>query len=218
MFASRKKASFPTQWANAKGFSIFELTVFIIVVAIIYASAARRFSEFPGEAERANFLAVLSQLQTSINLELMLAMSRGQHAIFQDLESANPMDLLLDTPSNYLGAFSFVDESRLNRRSWYFDEVRNELVYLVNDEEGVFLRVDGQQVPTDVIRFTVRASYRSQASTSSLSVGASLGVAGDSRLSVQSRGSPSGMLLEPVLPYDWGTNIMDLVGSGVIES
>ena len=49
--------------AGSGGFSLFELVVFIICVAIIYASAANRFSDFPGEAERANFLAVSAQIQ-----------------------------------------------------------------------------------------------------------------------------------------------------------
>ncbi len=45
------------------------------------------------------------------------------------------------------------------RRSWYFDEIRNELVYLVNDPTGVFLIQDGVAVPATEVRFSLMADY-----------------------------------------------------------
>ena len=85
------------------GFSLFELVVFIISIAIIYAYATNRFAEFPGQAERANFMAVTTQLQTGVNLEMMMALGSGRVTSLEQFEGVNPMDLMLSAPTNYLG-------------------------------------------------------------------------------------------------------------------
>ncbi len=214
------QTKFQTHWRSGRGFSLFELVVFIIVVAIIYAAAARRFSEFPGEAERANFLAVATQIQTGINLEMMIALTRGQTFSVADIEQYNPMDLLLDPPSNYIGEFDFVDTASIERRVWYFDLNRNELVYLINDNEGVFLDVDGRLVPTQEIRFKIQAVYSGQEAFSRNTDSAVLANDDESLPAVRFAGnsSVSGLLLTPVIPYQWNTDIMELAGSGILDS
>ncbi|MEQ8315135.1 MAG: hypothetical protein RL839_06705 [Gammaproteobacteria bacterium] len=219
MMNAQKRLPSAQRWNRSKGFSLFELVVFIICVAIIYAAAARRFTEFPGEAERANFVAVAAQIQTGINLELMVAMTRGQGGAIRAMANSNPMDLLLDPPSNYLGSFDFVDKSSIERRSWYYDQSQNELVYLVNNAEGVYLLVDGRRVETDEIRFVVEPQYR----INDPATGLPLGREAQRRLENESRNGPpegaklSGLLLEPVVPYEWESNITELAGAGVLE-
>jgi type II secretory pathway pseudopilin PulG len=197
--------------ASQSGFSMFELVAFIIVVAIIYATAANRFGEFPGEAERANFLATTTQLQAAVNLELMLAMTSGQKGMLNSYEDANPMDILLDPPSNYVGAFDFVDLSRMPRRVWYFDSQRNQLVYLVNDAEDVYLVYGSSRVPTEEIRFELNVVYRD----------GTIGISNDqennqtaqaSNSEIQNRSRRvSGLLLKPVVPYLWSPSEEDLM-------
>ena len=190
-------------WSRSQGFSLFELVAFIIVVAIIYASAARRFSEFPGEAERANFIAISTQIQTAINIELMVALSRGQRNVFNVYENANPMDLLLEPPSNYLGAFDVVDTDRLERRSWYFDLRRQELVYLVNDTEGVYWVLNGRRTPAEEIRLKIQL-VRHEDSSAATRQGGSVASEQGTADSGTPRGNVSGLRLEPVIPYEWG--------------
>ena len=112
---------------KAGGFSLFELVVFIILVAIIYATAANRFADFPGQAERANFLAITTQLQTAINLEMMIGLGTGRIRTAERMDGVNPMDLMLQPPSNYIGVFDLIDRERIQRRVWYFDRSREEL-------------------------------------------------------------------------------------------
>lgn len=219
MLFSGKQPPIPGKWSRSRGFSLFELVVFIISVAIVYAAAARRFTEFPGEAERANFVAVATQLQTGINLELMLAMTRGQSYSIRAMETANPMDLLLDPPSNYIGAFDVVDSDSIDRRVWYYDRPRGELVYLVNDTEGVFLLIDGRRVPTDEIRFVIQAQYRTEDPETGLPVSQDVAVRNASEGTIDGvrKGRINGMLLKPVIPYKWDTDIMELAGSGILD-
>lgn len=193
----------PVSQRRSAGFSMFELVVFIIAVAIIYATAANRFAEFPGQAERANFLAISTQLQSAINLEMMLGVGVGRIGSARKLEGINPMELLLEPPVNYIGAFSAVDTARMERRVWYFDNLRRELVYLVNDSSNVFLIINGVEIPTDEIRYKVFADYRVFDSQSGLPVTAL--ESNGNEISEQNREQRlSGILMRPVTPFRWG--------------
>lgn len=144
---------------HSGGFSLFELVVFIISVAIIYAYAANRFAEFPGQAERANFMAVTTQLQSGVNVEMIMAFGGGRMGTIERLEGANPMDLMLEAPANYLGVMSSSQATQVPRRSWYFDPATEELVYLINDADGAYLIVNDISYPTDEIRFKLVSDH-----------------------------------------------------------
>ncbi|MFN3162433.1 MAG: hypothetical protein ACE37N_02890 [Pseudohongiellaceae bacterium] len=184
------------------GFSLFELVVFIIAVAIIYAYAANRFSDFPGQAERANFLAVTTQIQSAVNLEMMFGVGVGRISSPQRLEGANPMELLLEPPSNYLGAFDAVDQTRIERRSWYFDRRRGELVYLANDATGLRLVQNGREVPATEVRFKLMADYSMHEQGSGIPVRA-LESAGETVPTENQVQKFNGIVMRPVTPYVW---------------
>jgi type II secretory pathway pseudopilin PulG len=182
------------------GFSLFELVVFIICVAIIYASAARRFSGFSGDAERANFLAVTTQIQAGITLESMVGVTQGATSQMDAYENTNPMDFLLEPPSNYNGAFSSVNKGTSDRRSWYFDTTTGELVYLANDAEGLSNLVNGIRVPTDEVRFSISAQYFYRDKTTGLPASVR---GSDGENSERYSKKFSGLLLKPVIPFEW---------------
>lgn len=161
-----------------RGFTLFELVVYILVVSIVFTAGFRRFSEFPSGAERANFQAIMMQLKAGVNMQMMNSIARGDWNELE-IDGSNPMDLMLETPVNYIGEFSLVDPAAMPERVWYFDNVRGELVYLANDSEGLFAIVDGVREPTDQIRFRITAKYRN----------------GERRW--------EGLQLEAVIPYDW---------------
>ncbi len=192
----------PVSIKQSGGFSLFELVVFIISVAIIYAYAANRFAEFPGQAERANFLAVTTQIQSGVNLEMIMAIGRGRLGSVKRFEGVNPMDLMLETPSNYLGVVSSSQASELPRRSWYFDPATEELVYLINDAGGAYLLVDGVAYPTDEIRFKLVADYEEVDRMSGLPLGvAERGGNEVSEENIERR--LNGIVLRPSTPYRW---------------
>ena len=202
---SRNKLYLPIRIKQSGGFSLFELVVFIICVAIIYSAASNRFAEFPGEAERANFLAVSAQIQAAVNLEMMMGILASNQEVISRYETANPMDFLLEAPSNYLGAYYLPDAGRLPRRSWYFDQSSNELVYLINDAEGVYLLRDGEQVPTTELRFHIEIDYRYRDTITGLPVEES-SIDDGPDTGDRIRRSLAGMVLRPVSPYVWGTS------------
>ena len=196
---------------HSGGFSLFELVAFIIVSAIIYSVAVNRFSEFPAAAERANFQAVLTQVQTGVSLETMLGLSTGSIRSMQDYIGLNPMDLLLKPPSNYLGAFDALNVAETQRRSWYFDNRTRELVYLVNASENVFLLQNSIAVPTDELRFGIVMTYRDPVTLKNVTSdelealneerGRSEGLEPVEIEQLKAR--TSGVVLRPVTPYRW---------------
>ncbi|MBL4573778.1 MAG: hypothetical protein JKY86_11985 [Gammaproteobacteria bacterium] len=188
--------------AHSGGFSLFELVVFIISVAIIYAYAANRFAEFPGQAERANFMAVTSQLQSGVNLEMMAAFGAGRIALLEKFDGVNPMDLMLQAPANYRGVVGSSQASELPRRSWYFDPVTEELVYLINDTAGAYLIINGVAYPTDEFRLKLVSNYSEVDRLSGLPV-AIAERDGSEVLEENIRRRFNGIVLRPTTPYRW---------------
>lgn len=186
--------------SRAGGFSLFELVVFIICVAIIYAYAANRFAEFPAAAERANFTAVLTQMQSGVNLEFLLGRASGTKGM-EAFEGVNPMDLLLEPPSNYLGSFSGVDETTLPRRSWYFNSQDGELVYLVEASDNVYFVTNGSRIPTGRLSFRLDTRYRYEDTRTGLPVEV---LGGESAIPEQYLDREvAGLVLSPVRGYEW---------------
>lgn len=217
----KRRTRFRNPLRKDAGFSLFELTVFIICIAIIYATAVNRFAEFPEQAERANFLAVTTQLQSGVSLELMLAMAEGNLISIADYENSNPMALMLEAPSNYLGEFDFVDNARIQRRSWYFDKRNQELVYLVNNAGNVYLLENNELIATDEIRFRIEIIYREQnlgPAVNSLTQESIASVGAEPEFTTRrKRRSLSGMLLKPVIPYQWDLRNSDLVEDALAD-
>jgi hypothetical protein len=192
------KTQLTVQPFKSAGFSIFELVAFIITSAIIYSYAANQFTAFPGEAERANFLAVSTQIQTGVNMEMMFGLKAFSGAPVQQYEGANPMDLMLEPPSNYLGAFPVVNLAAMPRRSWYFDTAGRELVYLVNDSAQVYLIQNGASVQSNEIRFKITADYSEVNSSTGIPVEIG-GRAGSSKQRL------NGMVFRPTVPFQWSS-------------
>jgi len=164
--------------ARQGGFSMFEMMVYILTASILFAAAFNRYQEFPGEAERANFLAIQAQLNAAINLQMMRTIASGEFDQAAFLDGMNPMDLMLTTPGNYVGALSGVDTATLPRRIWYFDRALGELVYLANDASNLYWVQGNSRQPADNVRFKVVNVY-----------------------GMTQRWE--GMVLAPVVPYEW---------------
>lgn len=145
-------------------------------------------------------MAITTQLKSAINVEMMIGVGTGRIQSPERLVGANPMDMMLEAPSNYLGAFDRLDTSGLQGRVWYFDRSSRELVYLVNDTSGVFLIINGNPVPTREIRFRIQAVYSMHEAGSGLPVSA-LASAG-APIGAQVQGF-DGIALRPSVPYIW---------------
>ena len=205
----------------SKGFSLFELIVYILLVSIVFSVSMRRFSEFPGEAERANFLAINTQLKAAVNLQMMNAIARGNWDELGQLENSNPMDLMLETPSNYAGAFNLVDEQAMSRRTWYFDSYSGHLVYLASDSSNLFSSLGDGTSTLSSLRFRIAQRYAGDAPVFAGGLGIDAEtVTGLNDPSLRSGGgegggrgrSWQGLVLEEVTPFTWARGGISLPG------
>lgn len=191
--------------ARQAGFSLFELVVFVLCVAIMYSYAAQRFMEYPGEAERANFLAVTTQLQSSIALQTVTAQLKGGvPQLSSSLAGANPMRLLLSAPRNYRGEMSGAEAQSLPRRTWYFDTDARELVYRVGDGDGVLLIEPAGTRRSQQIRLAIVARYSQVERSTGLPLDL-VGARAATLTSAEIERSFEGLVLAPVIPYEWGS-------------
>lgn len=221
----------PTQMASkagkSKGFSLFELIVYILLVSIVFSASMRRFSEFPGEAERANFLAITMQLKAAVNLQMMKAIAGGNFESLGPIENSNPMDLMLETPSNYAGAFNLVDEQTMPRRTWYFDSFNGQLVYLANDTSNLFSTLGDGTSTLSEVRFRIVQKYAGERRASDEGLGIDAGTVtglNDPSLRASSSGSTAGggrkwqgLVLEEVVPFNWARGGISLPGVEVAQ-
>lgn len=175
---------------SQQGFSLFELIVYMLVSSILFAAAFNRYQAYPAEAERANFTAILGQLKTGVNIKMITAVASGSISERNALAGSNPMDLMLQTPANYLGALDNPDESTLPRRIWYFNNQAGELVYLADRSDNLYSLGQQGRVPTSRISLHVVDII-------------------DEAEGLRPRWQ--GVALEPVEPYEWLSTPLEIV-------
>lgn len=174
--------------SHQSGFSLFELIVYMLISSIMFATAFNRYQGYPAEAERANFIAILSQLKTGVNLKMMMVVASGSDHERGQLAGSNPMDLMLQTPGNYLGVFTDIDEGQLPRRAWYFNDTLGELVYLADRADNLYTVAPEGLVPANRIRLHI------------------VDVVDDSGRAARWQG----VSLEAAEPYEWLSSPLDL--------
>jgi prepilin-type N-terminal cleavage/methylation domain-containing protein len=140
----------------SRGFSLLELVVVLVAVAILMGVALDRLLPLVGRAQRAAFLDVQRELQSSLLLAAAERITSGEAATIPSLAAANPMSLLLRPPANYLGELSSHVPADVPRASWYFDEQAGRLVYRV----GRHTRFAAREGPADRIELTVAFAYQ----------------------------------------------------------
>jgi len=138
------------------GFSLLELVVVVIAVAILAGFALDRLLPLVGRAQRASFLTVQADLQTALLLEAAERITRGEADSLAELAQTNPMALLLKPPANYVESTAGDDDAQIPRASWYYDEHEHRLGYRVGRYTG-FKAEDG---PPDRIELTVAFAYQ----------------------------------------------------------
>ncbi len=123
---------------RSSGFSLVELMVVVVAVAIVAGALLDRVLPLIGRAQRVAFVQVKADLQTALLFEAAGRITRGDAASLQNLADGNPMALLLTPPANYVGSFERPQEDDMPVASWYFDEHAHRLVYRV----GHYTRFD----------------------------------------------------------------------------
>ena len=113
------------------GFTLLELVIVLCLVGLLTALAAKRLLVLRVEAERTSLSHVVGGLQAAVSLEMLSLVARERDAELARLPGSNPMTLLMQQPSNYIGELESPDPRQIAPGRWYFDRGRGLLVYRV---------------------------------------------------------------------------------------
>ena len=113
------------------GFSLLELIIVIILVALLFTVAVNRLAPLRGDAEAAHVATVIGSLRSAIGMEAASRVVRQGVQGLADMEGLNPMTLLQEVPEQYVGVLPTDRPEEIPPGSWYFDDVNELLVYRV---------------------------------------------------------------------------------------
>jgi type II secretory pathway pseudopilin PulG len=129
--------------SRSSGFSILELVVSLTLVAVLVGVFLDRALYYRERAEKAAMEQIAQDLRSSVNLQVAELALNNRFKELAALPSQNPMDLLAQKPTNYLGVLESHGAQEVVTGNWYFDKTSKEVVYFIDlgenftpDEKG----------------------------------------------------------------------------------
>jgi prepilin-type N-terminal cleavage/methylation domain-containing protein len=119
---------------NQKGFTLIELVVVLVILALLAAVAVPKFFDLQKQAEVASVRGVVGNIRSALSLRTANALVNGE-----DLETLAgtlyPMDLLSTIPEPYNGRGSSVPTEK---GVWYEGASSHDLYYTLNNADIVY--------------------------------------------------------------------------------
>lgn len=137
------------------GFTLFELILVVILVAVFSGILLGRFLYYQEVAEKAAMEQTAGAVQSALTIQFAGLITRGKMEDVPKLAAVNPMKLLTDTQPNYAGEFYEAGTGDIPRGSWYFDLKQRHLVYVVRNGAR-FLPKEGE---AKEVRYKVSVVY-----------------------------------------------------------
>lgn len=116
--------------ARRQGFTLFELAVATIIVAVLTSLLLIRLHSYQRDARQVAVQRLIGTLHTVLSVKsAQLSVAKKEHELLRIIDE-NPMSWLVEVPSNYLGEYYSPEGNSLPSDSWYFDRGKKELVYI----------------------------------------------------------------------------------------
>ena len=144
------------------GFTLFELTVVVMVAGVLIIVFLSRVMFYRNEAERLAFQQTITALRTETSLQTYGRLIANRTGEIAALVGRNPINWLEQKPPNYLGEFYSPNTKKLASGNWFFDRSDGTLVYLLN--EGNTFDVNG----SELLKFKVSLSQGSKTAGSTI--------------------------------------------------
>lgn len=171
-------------WRRAAGFSLFELILVIIIVALFAGVLLGRFVTYQEMAEKAAMEQTAGAVRSALNLQMARLITQGQVDDIPKIVTVNPMKFLTEQQKNYVGEFYEASLDNIPPGSWYYDLKQKELVYLVYRGGHFQSGPDGMKR----VRYKVGLVYNEELFRNS---------------GVDARKDLGGVVLKEVEPYTW---------------
>jgi general secretion pathway protein G len=123
-----------TRLVGERGFSFLELLAVITIISILAVIALDYYRKLLVDVERTSMQHDLGVMRSAIGLQVAEHFLAGNMDGLKGLVNSNPMDLLAEKPTNYLGVISHQEPDELETGSWYYDSDINALIYLVTNQ------------------------------------------------------------------------------------
>lgn len=118
--------------SRSAGFTLFELIIVIILVAVFAGILLGRFQMYQEAAEKAAMEQTAGAIRSALNIQLAALIARGRTEDIPRLAALNPVTLLAEKQRNYAGEYYDTAGSDIPPGSWYYDLKNRQLVYLVD--------------------------------------------------------------------------------------
>ncbi|MES2318336.1 MAG: type II secretion system protein [Pseudomonadota bacterium] len=112
------------------GFTLLELAVTVIIIAVLAGALLSRVTIYQEEAERVAMENVVGVLRSALGMKAGQLVAQGRGAELSKLLTINPMELLAQKPANYLGEYYSPQKAKISRGNWYFNRKLLLLVYI----------------------------------------------------------------------------------------
>ena len=160
------------------GFSLLELLVSIVLIALFWWILLERLTYYQEAAEKANMEYNANVFKLGLQMRIGHLMAQNRVLDYAQIARESPASWLETTVPGYRGEFD-AEPSTLPPGSWYFDRSRVQLVYLPSQHRYLRLASDGTHRVRWYVK-TVRPSGPASTDTTVL-----------------------GVQLVPVEPYRW---------------
>lgn len=110
-----------------RGFTLLELIIVIILVALLFLTAYNRLMPLRGDAEAAHVTTVIGNLRSALGLAASERVMTDGVGALEELAGIDPVTLLQQVPDNYIGTAG----ASIPPGSWYFEPDARELRYRV---------------------------------------------------------------------------------------
>jgi len=175
-------------WQHARtrdyGFSLLELVVVIVLIALLMQIAIARLLALQADAERVAMDTMIGTLRSALGMKVAESLVRDATAQLPALEGSNPTERLAELPRNYVGEFEAPPPGTIEDGNWYFDRADRTLVYLVRNRT----HFSGGAADPPRARFSVKLVYADKNGNGRFEAGID---------------AVEGLSLAPVEPYQW---------------
>ncbi|MCW8901618.1 MAG: type II secretion system GspH family protein [Gammaproteobacteria bacterium] len=124
------------------GFTLLEMVVVIVLVGFLGLIILDRAWKFRVYAEEAAVTSIIGNIRSALGLEVAKLAVRGKIKNIANLHNTNPMNLMAQTPDNYIGEVD--DTSNVEGKGiWYFNKSDHTLNYTVSYTDNFKSNVNG---------------------------------------------------------------------------